>query len=88
MCGVGQRAPRLPLPLLQARGSYHLKAFVSAFCFLVQITNGKQPKEVSGLKIRDHLFLILFSLSSLISFLPSLSPTLRTQLSWEHCNLI
>ena len=48
----------------------------------------KQPKEVSGLKIRDHLFLILFSLSSLISFLPARSPTRRTQLSWEHCNLI
>lgn len=77
----GTKGSKAPLALLQARGSYHLKAFVSAFCFLVQITNGKQPKEVSVLKIRDHLFLILFPLSSLISFLPSLSPTLRTQSS-------
>ena len=77
----GAKGPKAPVPLLQARGSYHLKALVSAFCFLVQITNGKQPKEVSGLKIRDHLFLILFPLSSLISLLPSLSLTLRTHSS-------
>lgn len=59
-----------------------LEGICICLLFLVQITNGKQPKEVSVLKIRDHfLFLILFPSLLWFLFLPSLSPTLRTQSS-------
>lgn len=96
---VGPGAPGLPLTLLQAKGvavmvlatsfaSCPSKPIVSASSFLVQIPYGKQPKKkkkVSGLEIRDHLFLILFLFSGFILFssLPLPHPK-NTQLSWEH----
>lgn len=78
-CGVGQRLQGSPCPAPSQR-ELSLEGICICLLFFGSDYKTVNNQKVSVLKIRDHLFLILFPLS-FSDFFSSLSPTLRTQSS-------